>query len=203
MKFNIIVLLISWGYLSAQPDLQFIKIKNGDGTIDLSIVNNTESSYGIKVKIDLTSMEFSESLPMDLQIQAQETKVIGKLKPLAISGSKYTINYKATELEGTAYTTAPNITIYTKNRHKRSTQLLIFLDQRGISHNEINTSYNEASKQIYRNMIARRKLDPEAIRLPVVIHNGEVFYDIKNIKEFCEKELKNEGRIVAKKDRKY
>jgi hypothetical protein len=188
--------------LCAQSDLQFIKIRNLDRSVDLSVINNSNTDYDIMVKIDLVNMESDKEFPVDLVVKANSKLRLANISPLSEERGNYVLSYKIIARED-SYTYVPNLTIYTKNRNKRSTQLLIYLNQNGIAYNELNTSYNSDTKEIYRKMLERRNISHKVVKLPVIIYRGEAYYDIKNVKKFCKEHFEGEGHFIKKRDRRY
>ena len=203
MKYSTIVLLFLFMNAGAQADLQFLKIKNADRTVDLSVINHSETKYEIQVNIELVGMKFNNNLPLQIMLAAKEKRKIGQLSPTGDLPGKYVISYKAVDAGNPSYAYVPNMTIYTKNKHKRSTQLLIFLEENGIAYNEINVSYNGDTKEMYSQMLKRRALTTKDAKLPVIIYKGEVYADIKKVPTWCKTHLSEEGHFIRKKDRKY
>lgn len=198
-------LLTAAYFLNGQNDLQFIKVKNADSTVSISVINHSSKVYSVEVQLELVNMKADRTLPIEFVVEPKGKKAIAILTPLLGKRWNYLINYRIIEVvsdvEGFSY--EPNITIYTKNKNSRSTQLNIYLRQNGIAYNEINTSYNGDAKAIFHAMLKRRGIEEKDAILPVVIYRGEVFYQIKDIKKFCEKHFANEGHFVKKNERKY
>ncbi|GLR15587.1 hypothetical protein [Portibacter lacus] len=203
MRILVFFIFIFSQQLSAQKDLQFIKLKNEDRSVDLSVINHSDKFYTVSVNVELTEMTTDAVFPLKLKIEPNTKVSIAKLKPTSEKATHYLINYKIEKMENSTLVYEPNITIYTKNKHKRSTQLLIYLNQNGIAYNEINTSYNGDTEQMYLDMLKRRGIDKKDSKLPVIIYRGEAFYDIKNVKKFCKTHFENEGHFIKKKDRRY
>lgn len=203
MRITTFVFLLSALQIHAQKDLQFIKVKNTDRSVHLSVINHSDTKYIVSVDVELTGMKSDQTFPLKITLEANTKASIAKLFPISDQETHYLINYKVEERNSPTYIYEPNITIYTKNKDKRSTQLLIYLSQNGIAYNEINTSYNSDTQQIYQDMLIRRGIEKKESKLPVIIYRGEAFYDIKNIKQFCKTHFENEGHFVKKKDRKY
>ncbi|WP_235299448.1 hypothetical protein [Portibacter marinus] len=203
MKPSLILILLVSLKISAQKPLQFIKVKNPDRTVDLSVINHSGIDYSVTINMELEKMTCDKKLPITVEIAAGTTMPLAKLTPTSEQPGKYLINYRSSANQPLDLTYEPNLTIYTKNKDKRSTQLLIYLNQNGIAYNEINTSYNGDTKAMYERMLTRRGIDKKEARIPVVIYRGEAYPDIKNVKKFCKEKLANEGHFIRKQDRKY
>jgi len=189
---------------TAQSEIQFVKVKQVDRSIKISVINHTLETYTILIDAELENMKAAMPFPTKMVLKPREKNEITTLIPISDDlPTRYLLNYKIIDQEISSFIYEPNITIYTENRSKRSTQLLIYLNQNGIAYNEINTSFNGDTKDIYQSMLERRGIDKKSAKIPVVIYNGSVFHDIKNVKDFCQNHLADEGRFIRKQDRKY
>ena len=188
MKYIILfaTVLLSFN-ISAQTDIQIVKVKHDDGSVTVYAVNNSDIAYSISVNIALQGMKLDYPIKPSINILSGEEKEIALLKPTG-SQTKYKINFQATALEGdqrmTSDEVVPDITIYTKNGQEKSTELRLYLKKHEIAYYEINATYDEKSKEIYENMLRRRNISKSDAKLPVVIIRGEVYHHIKDMKSF-------------------
>ena len=177
---------------NAQSDIQIIKLKQDDRSVQISVINHSAKTYELNVEIQLNNMKLSEPMQSTIVMTPKMEKVIATLIPTGKSAN-YKINYSAkladSESENISMISEPNITIYTKNGDKKSTELRLYLKENDISFYEFNTSYDNKSMKMYKEMLKRRNI--EKAKLPVVIIHGEVFHDIKNMEKFINQNFKN------------
>ena len=186
MKYLVLMccLLVSF-MINAQSDIQIIKLKQADRSVQISAINHSQKTYELDVEIQLTNMKLEEPIASTIVMTPKMQTVIATLIPTG-DKSHYKINYKAmlaeSESEEIVSINEPSVTIYTKNSDEKSTELRMYLKENNIAFYEFNTSYDEKSMKFYKEMLKRRKL--EKAKLPVVIIHGEVYHNIKNMEEF-------------------
>ncbi|MDF1698393.1 MAG: hypothetical protein P1U56_21260 [Saprospiraceae bacterium] len=194
MRHFILMALFSFGTLmsTAQADIQIIKIKNKDKAVSISAVNNSGVPYTLKINITLEGMELESPLPPFIKIFPGEEKHITTLTPID-TNPYYKIHYQATAIEnGEKVTTevmVPDLTIYTKNGDKKSTQLRQYLVKNEIPFTEVNVSYSDKTKQIYEKMLALRGIRKQEAKVPVLLIKGEIYYAIDDINQFIATKL--------------
>ncbi|MFT4535497.1 MAG: glutaredoxin [Saprospiraceae bacterium] len=186
MKYLVLVCcLLSSFVVNAQPDIQIIKLKQSDRSVQISAINHSQETYELNVEIQLTNMKLAEPIPSTIVVTPKIEIVIATLIPIG-DKAHYKINYKAmladSESEEIVSKKEPSVTIYTKNSDEKSTELRMYLKENNIAFYEFNTSYDEKSMKLYKEILKLRKL--EKAKLPVVIIHGAVYHNIKNMEEF-------------------
>lgn len=137
-------------------------------------------------------MKMVKPIKTSIHINAGEKVKVVKLIATA-DVTKYKINYSLVGIDKTKpsnrYYDEPNVVIYTENSQERSTMLRIYLVKHNIPFGEVNVSYNEQTKRQFDNMLLRRGIKPQDVRLPVVNVDGEIYYKIDDMMEFMKTKL--------------
>ena len=184
MKHIITIALFLLGTITyAQSDLQIVKIKNEDKSVSVYAVNNSKVPHTIKVSITMEGMKLKTPLAPSVEIIPGIDKLVATLIPTAPKTS-YKINFRSVEDELKNEVAVPDVTIYTKNGHDKSTELRLYLQKHEIPFYEYNTTYDKKSNKVYEKMLDRRGIKKSEAKLPVVIIKGEVFHKIKNMEKF-------------------
>lgn len=159
MKYLILIytVLLS-GFTSAQTDIQIVKVKHEDKSVSVYAVNNSDVAYSVNVTITLEGMKVESPIKPFIKVMPGVDELVAVLIPTA-NKTNYKINFQASAIEESKHVTigidVPDITIYTKNGQENSTELRLYLEKHKIPYNEINTTYDEKSKEIYENMLDR------------------------------------------------
>lgn len=188
------ILLCNLSFVHGQRDLEIIKTKNEDRSVNISVVNYGTEAYDMTLTMVLDGMKMEDSTSTTCYIPADTTVVICKLLPTK-EQTKFKITYHVESRNNATneYSyESPNILFYSKNGQAASTELRNYLDRHEINYREYNVSYSPETKAKYEAMLERRSLQSKEVKLPVVIVKGEVFYNIKDMKQFIATKLVNE-----------
>ena len=178
--------------IQAQQDVEIIKVKNADRSVDISAHNHSNIDWDLSVDALLIGMKMEKPINNPIRIKAGEKVKVAKLVATA-DVTKYKLNYSLVGIDKTKpsnqYYDEPNVVIYTENSQERSTMLRIYLDKHNIPFGEVNVSYNEQTKKQFDNMLLRRGIKPEEARLPVVNVDGEIYHKIDDMMDFMKSKL--------------
>lgn len=173
-------------------DIQIVKIKNPDRSVDVKAINHSDIDYNIALEITMEGMELDTAIAPLIMIAAGSEIGIGRLLPTAPQ-TRYRINCRATPIDGSdlvsVQVAVPDITIYTKNGQRKSTQLRLYLERHDIPFQEFNATYSSDAEAIYHKMLDRRKVPRSEAVLPVVIIRGEIYHDIEDMDQFIADKL--------------
>ncbi len=174
--------------LNSQADLEIIKHKNQDRSVDVWVNNSSQDSYILDVNLDLQNMKTEKPYASKVSVPSDTEVFICSLVPTSESSS-YQVNFKAYSTDKPQLSGPPRIIFYSKNSQKESTQIRNFLQKHDIPYQEYNVSYNKKTKATFKNMLAKNGLDKKEVELPVLVIDDEIHYNFKNVKSFLKNTL--------------
>ena len=194
MKYILILIqfLFIFHHVCGQQDLEIIKIKNVDQSVSVALINYSKIDYDAIILLELEGMEVQKRFPKSIYVPSNTTVQVCELIPTK-GNKKIIINLKATPRDENfdlIENISPNVLFYSKNNQSASTEVRIFLEKNKIYHREYNVTYNEDTRERFRLMLERRGLANNIVKLPVLIIDGEIYYNVKNWQKFLKEKLK-------------
>lgn len=169
--------------LSAQSELEIIKQKNQDNTVDVYLENSSQDNYDVAINLDLQNMKTNEDYEERVIVPSDSKVFICTLVPTSDDPS-YKVNIKAYLPEEESSSVSPRVIFYSENGKKSSTQVRNYLQKHDISYYEYNVSYNKKTKTTFKNMLTKNGIDEKKVDLPVLVIDDEIYYGFGNVKSF-------------------
>ncbi|MEZ5008900.1 MAG: hypothetical protein R2753_12175 [Chitinophagales bacterium] len=163
--------------------------KKGDDKVVILAKNKSDKDLVVHLKVDLVNAQTNTDLPIKRVIEAGNEEVLGEISAVDIY-EKWTYQ---TSLSYERYIPPINlmaqndtVVLFTMTGCGRCDYTLDYLEHNNFNFVEYNTTRNFENNMLMWNTL--KTVDPTVrdVRMPVIIVNGEISYNIKSLPAFVE-----------------
>ena len=185
MKLYLIICFLAFTQIiTAQDKSVEINELTENGKIVLIAKNNSNNDYKVEVKISLVNAKTNVPSPIIATVPAGQEKKIAYISPEdATQNWTYSIGYSYEKYidQVDLIKNDSTIMVYTMDGCSRCAYAISFLNKNNIDFLEYNTTNNDANNMAMWQSLKNAGFDNNSIKMPVIIANGETFYNIENL----------------------
>lgn len=192
------LVLICDPLFSQNQDIEIIEERT-ESTIKLSAKNTTDQSLDMVFNFELTGFTSNASSPIKKVLLPNSTEYLVTLtaSPDVNNEYKTSVSYKklADNSKPVAKTNRMTgiqinevkVNVFTQDGCARCAYVISYLEKNGIPFVELNTSIHQPNQDLMFEKLEKAGFKGTSVQMPVVLKNGKLDYDIKDLQAYVKK----------------
>jgi glutaredoxin len=194
------LLVVSSTLISQVREVEIVSIENKDG-IDLYAKNNTRDTIEATVNVDIRGFKrtkgnnpatiklapgaevfFSSlTIPAGVECEYQTSVSFKKSGPKIVREGGESMEKRFTSIQMNPV----KVNVFTQDGCGRCAFLIKYLEDHKIPYTELNTSIHIPNQDLMFEQLEKAGFKNNTVTMPVVVHNGKTYYDIKDLQKFA------------------
>lgn len=181
--------------LFSQEEVEVFQKENGNQTLIVG-KNNIDEAIEITLEVASKGFKTEDVFPQKIVLQGKEEKTLATLTCPAKTTCEYgtSISYKKVKNSGKRVTRTTGVQInptkvnvFTKDDCARCAFVINEFEKNKVVFLELNTTMAPSNNELMFEKLREAGYNEDTIQMPVIIHGGKVYYNIKDLKAFTEK----------------
>lgn len=179
----------------SQEEVEVFQKENGNQTLIVG-KNNIDEPFEITLDVASKGFTTADIFPKKIVLQGKEEKILASLSCPPKTACEYgtSISYKKVNkpVKRLTRTTGVQINptkvnVFTKDDCARCAFVISEFEKNKVVFLELNTTLAPSNNELMFENLREAGYKENTIQMPVVIHDGKVYYNIKDLKAFTEK----------------